>query len=109
MPGGIFLGRWGFAQGGLWGMPRRPRKMEWPRLRTLLSLALNRVWKFKTFMLILPVFLPVAHRSYGIYDCFLCLYKIACAGMLILWGLPRTSRPKQERRILLVLLLEAPA
>ena len=39
-------------------------------------------------MLILPVFLPVAHRSFGIYDYFLCLYKIACTGILILWGLP---------------------
>ena len=27
------LRRWGFAQEGLWGTPRRPRKKEWPRFR----------------------------------------------------------------------------
>ena len=72
-----FTGTLGIRPGGPLGHAKTPEEEGMAMFTiTMVSLALNRVKIFKTFTLVLPVFLPVAHRSFGIYDYFHCLYKI---------------------------------
>ena len=59
-----FSGTLGIRPGGPLGHAKTPEEEGMATLTiTMVSLALNRVRIFETFTLILPVFLPVAHRS----------------------------------------------
>ena len=77
MPGGIFWDA-GDSPRGAFGARQDARGRRIATFTiTMVSLALNRVGIFKTFTLVLPVFLPVAHRSLHLQlFCFLCLYNI---------------------------------
>ena len=73
-----FSGTQGIRPGGPLGHAKTPEEEGMAMFTiTMVSLALNRVKIFKTFTLVLPVFLPVAHRSLHLrLFCFLCLYNI---------------------------------
>ena len=73
-----FSGTLGIRPGGPLGHAKTPEEEGIATFTiTMVSLALNRVEIFKTFTLVLPVFLPVAHRSLRLQSfCFLCLYNI---------------------------------
>ena len=73
-----FSGTLGIPPGGPLGHAKTPEEEgKATFMITMVSLALNRVRIFKTFTLVLPGFLPVAHRSLHLQlFCFLCLYNI---------------------------------
>ena len=109
MPGGIFWDA-GDSPRGAFGARQDARGRRIATFTiTMVSLALNRVGIFKTFTLVLPVFLPVAHRSLHLRSfCFLVyttlLYRIPDFMGIAQDKLSKTITPFFTH----VLLLEAP-
>ena len=71
-----FQGRWGFAQGGRWGTPRRLKKKKW-RLGVYVYVGVvGPGQNLKVLMTFLPVFLLLAHRPLNLQLFYLlCLYN----------------------------------